>query len=350
MIGARSGTIGVGLDAGWIAAAQCARRSGGIALQRAVVIQRPDPSRAIDAQDWDRLAAVLERRGFVGSAVSLVAPDEMVASAVLDLPPRSSGAPVDKIAQGEMARLHGLEPDGFAMGSWDLPRAVGARAESETAVLALACKHAHGQALGEQAWSAGLELVAIDARCAALARACEPMLNTEQGQRAVLDLGWSSARLVVVHEGTLVYERGLPEGSVGSLASTIGDHFTLEPDLARVVLAEVGCVEHPGDTPSPYDASGHIADLIIEWTSALGGQVATALGYAAHRYGTDRATTLLLTGASGQIRGLAAGLGAHLGSEARIVAPSDLVAQRPGIDGSDPRLTAALGSALRFDR
>src|SRR5439155_3902434 len=95
----------------------------------------------------------------------------------LELPPRSSNAPLERIARMEVARAHRFAPDSFEMGCWDLPAA--ARATKQTPVMAVACTHSDAAAIMDPFEAGGMNVVALDVKAAALARACSPLLAAD---------------------------------------------------------------------------------------------------------------------------------------------------------------------------
>jgi len=345
----RRSTIGVSLDDAWLAAAQVVRRGEGVRLERGVVLGRPDPGAPIGEPDVARLVGVLERRGFVGTDVSVVAPGDALVSAVLELPPRSSGAPIDLVARAELARMHELEEGTFAMGSWDLPHAARARAASETAMLAIACPHERGDALAELLWGCGCELAAIDARSATLARACEGVLGDAEDQVAILDLGWSASHLVILHRGVVVYERTLSRTGIGHVIAALSEQLSIDPEVAGDTLACVGAGLSDEQSIDGLDPTGAAREIVREHAQELVRQSSTALGYAAHRYDAQRAGRLLVTGTWNAVAGIDEFLRDELSIETTPVRPGDCVDNAGGQPNEDPRLIAALGAAMRFD-
>src|SRR5262249_42197363 len=138
-------------------------------LHAAAILPRPTPNQPPDRDLTRQLRDVLFRQGFVGDDVVLAAPTEHLRMDVLELPPRSSGAPIEQIARMEMARAAKLENEPFELECWDLPATT--RGAAATNVMAVALRHQDAEALIDPFDTEGFEVLAVDARCWALARA-----------------------------------------------------------------------------------------------------------------------------------------------------------------------------------
>ena len=109
-----------------LAAAMVARKAGP-AGEAAAETEAPsdiprEASGAFGSEEAHRLESVLYRQGFTGNQIVLAVPDGKLMTAVLELPSRASGAPVDQLARVELGRLHKRDPGEFEMGCWDVPR------------------------------------------------------------------------------------------------------------------------------------------------------------------------------------------------------------------------------------
>jgi len=87
----------------------------------------PVPTR----QDVERLLHALERQGIDARRISLAVPPDRLASAIVELPPRSSGAPIETLAQAELTKG---APGGLEVFIWDLPPGRRARASEYFAI------------------------------------------------------------------------------------------------------------------------------------------------------------------------------------------------------------------------
>ena len=330
------------------------------AAQPAADAQGKPPARASSAlspAEVRRLVGTLERQNFCGAEVVLAAPGEKMVSSMLELPPRSSQAPIEQIARMEVARAHRFAPDSFEMGCWDLPAA--ARATKQTPVMAVACTHADAAAVMDPFEAEGLHVSALDVRAAALARACAPLLRDDAGGiTGIVDLGWGSATLSLMHRGVAIYGRTLGDSGIGKLYQTLAARLGLETDVIDYILSDsglagagavAGAAPH-GEAPAaggrkakPTDAAG----LIAAHFEAAVQELQVSLSYAQHQYPNTPLSRLLVVGGGGCIHGVTEHLHRVLGIETKAAAPAGLAACAPAVAAlcASPALTAALGLA-----
>lgn len=304
-----------------------------------------------------RLVATLERQGFAGSDVVLAVPNDRVFTSMLELPPRSSNAPLEQIARMEMARSHRLAPDAFEMGSWDLPAA--ARATRQTHVMAVACTHADASAVIDPFEAEGLTVTALDVKAAALARACAPLLDADAGGiTGLVDLGWTSATLSLMHQAVVIYGRTLGDSGLFKLYTTLAGRLGLDGEVIDYLLSDTGL--SAGRDPAGKDAppasapvnrktrnATDAAGLIAAHFEAAVQELKVSLSYAQHQYPDTPLRRLLVVGGGACIHGVTQHLRQTLGIEALAVAPAD-VAKYPShlaAPCASPSLTAALGLA-----
>src|SRR5439155_18590480 len=137
------------------------------------------------------------------AAVVLGAPPEVVTSDILELPPRAPGVPIEAIARAEVARIHKCDPSSFAMSLWDLPTP--ARGSKTTSLMAVRCPTAAAEAYLDTVEAESLNVVALDVRTSAAARACLPLAAPPPALTAVLDVGWHAIVLAVLNKGLVTY-------------------------------------------------------------------------------------------------------------------------------------------------
>jgi Tfp pilus assembly PilM family ATPase len=286
----------------------------------------------------------------------LAVPDERVVSSMLELPPRSSQAPIEQIARMEVARAHRFAPDSFEMGCWDLPAA--ARATKQTPVMAVACTHADAAAVMDPFEAEGLSVCALDVKVVALARACAPLLDADVGGiTGIVDLGWSGATLSLMHQGVAIYGRTLGDCGISKLYHTLATRLGLEIEVIDYLLADSGLATgEAGAAATTTDAAPapkkgknakDAAGLIAGHFEAAVHELQVSLTYAQHQYPNTPLNRLLVVGGGGCIRGVTGHLRAALGIEARAVAPADLAecAAAAAAKCASPGLTLALGLA-----
>jgi len=333
----RWGPIGIELGSGTLSACQVSR---GHVRAWATVQRRGDRS---DAQEAERLAGVLRRRGFIGREVVAAVPEHAAMNALLDVPSRSSSAPVEQIARGEMARLHRVDPGAIECAFWDLP--AHARQREGLELFGVGCAHEAGEALVESLWSAGYEVAAIDARVCALARACAHM-TPAGGLGVIVDLGDTSSTLIVVCDGTIVYERGLEGLGLDRARRTLGGDLGLESEIVEHVVMREGMVESFGDERDEWALLGAARDVLGDWLQDVARECTSAVAYALERYSQEHADTVVLTGSGACVPGIEGALGRILGREVLLWEPH---LNADGLGTQGPALACACGLALWGD-
>ncbi len=333
----RKSSIGVWIDPGWIAAAQLEKTREGVSLRASVVLERgPGAGEHLSEEEAQRLVGTLGRVGFTGSAVTLGAAEPSLVSAPLEIPPVSSGAPVEKIASGELAKMYRLQPGSFGVGVWDLPAPAASR--DRPGVMAVALPHKSAEASIAPLEGAGLDVAAIDAHQSAAARALSLIVPQGRGEvDCVVDFGSDMVRIVVVYEGVVVYTRSAKQSGVGDLERSVIESLDLDDDVVWYALYAVGLDE----SDERWALLSDVRERIRAWAEPIQRETAAALDYARRRHQTECAGRLLASGRP------PAGVSALVASscdtaEAAPVLPGD---QTP----ADPRLVVAMGLAARFD-
>lgn len=153
--------------------------------------------------DVQRLVQAMERQGVTIQNVVVGAPPERVLSSMVELPPRSSGAPIDSLAQAEVAKsING----NFESYIWDLPESP---RQKVTEYFALAYSHEDAGELLAPFEAEGIRVIAIEPELTALSRV------TGSNNRVVLDIGGKGARLYAYEGRNVLFARCTPlaEGS-----------------------------------------------------------------------------------------------------------------------------------------
>jgi Tfp pilus assembly PilM family ATPase len=344
--------VGGGAPAGWrVATATCVNRTA--------------PGKPLDAGEAARLVDTLDRLGFVGSRVVLAAPSDKLITGMLELPRAGGGQiPLEQIARVELARNNKVAPESFEMGCWELP--VPARAGKAVHVMAVGFPHADATQLLDLVERAGLDVVGVDARSCALARACAAAVTRPPGITALLDLGWNAASLVLVYTGTIVYARPLTEVAISRVYDGLAKRLRLEADLADYLMSEVGLTDLHGGAQAAASAAipsaTAVADpdpgerlalpaearsVLAHYADGVVRELLVSFSYVARQYTDASVTRLLLMGAGATVPGLREHLAKELGLETSVVAPRDLTECPTALlDAcSAPELTPALGLA-----
>lgn len=343
--------VGLDIAAEVVRAVQLERREGRWWLHAAATIPRTKAGAAMTVDEAERLAAVLERRGFRTGSVVVGAPVGSAEASVIELPGRATGAPVEQIARGEMARSLKCEGKDLEIGLWELPQppqpqGKPAPAAAPVATMVVACRTAEVDALAAVLGQAGLEVAAIDAPCLALARVCDTWL-APAAVGAILELAPESARAVVTYGRAVVYERSLPEGAISALRKLLAEQLDLEPEVALYLLAHHGL-----DAALPEDAGvaarfERARRVIADRLGLLAAEVQRSVSYAGGRYPGSGVGRLLIVGDGAQTPGLDRVLGEFTGMETRVVRPCDAgdVPDSHNESGRDATLSLAFGLA-----
>lgn len=339
-----AGRSPIGLDVGarWVRAAQVRREGQRWHLEAAARFPRLHAETPPDANEASRIEEVLSRQGFHGHDVVLGAPTEKLMTDLLELPARTPGTPFEQIMRAEVGRIHRCDPAKLEVAHWDLP-ASSRTAGKGTQVLAVACQHADAEAVLDVFESVGMNVVGLDAPSVAVARACGPLLADVAARiSVVLILEWTSATVVVMHQGVAVYERRLKESGVRRLHETIRTQLHLEPAAVDHLLDEVGLAGPSGD-----EANGVTADARVLIEAHLGvivQEVRASLVYASHQYPEASVERLLLAGEGAGLPGVDRHLADRMRLEVRRASAAELVTSPDHLLAlCTPALTAAIG-------
>jgi len=308
--------IGIDVGSRAIKAAQLARVSGGWRLHAEAVLPLPAVTFDGATNHWGvsdatvaRLLEVLDRRGFSGNKVVLSVPPSKLESDLLELPPRASGAPIEEIARGEIARASSLAGAAFEMACWDLPAPE--RSTDATAVLAVAVRHADAETLIDPFERGGANVVALDTASWALCRSMRPCAGLAGTATAVVDVGFAGSTLVLLGDGRVFYQRHLREAGVGALHRTVAERFEGPEDAARLLLTDPSA---PGD-PARL---AWIRKLISGYVEHLIDELQVSFAFAAHRYPAFPLKKLLLTGGGAALAGAADSIRSRLPVEVAV--------------------------------
>ncbi|MDB5326348.1 MAG: hypothetical protein JWM57_1917 [Phycisphaerales bacterium] len=326
----RLSPIGLDLGAHSFKAVQLRRSGKGPQVLAALSLPRTTPGTPPGAAEIERLQGVLDRRGFIGRDVILAVPAASYLSAILELPARAPGVPLEQIAAAEFSRVNKLEPAALSMSTWELPPS--ARASRATYMMAAGASVEHLNAHVDLVESGGLNVVAIEEPYSAAARGALHGTEAGAGLMAVVDLGWDAARLSILHGQTVAYTRKLGDAGMSKVVSLAvdalgGDANELQQDLWRVGLN--GAADTDADLHDLL--SGHLAGVLRE--------IGLAFGYADHQYPDSPMKALLLCGGGAALPGIESRFSETLGVPARIA----------GDGAAPPASITALGLALWED-
>lgn len=356
----------IGLDIGdrWIKAVQL--DADGTRIAAAASIQRRvQPTGEADAftvDDARRLAGVLRRRGFIGRRVVVAAPPRAVMTSLLELPPRGCGAPLAQIARSELAHAHRRESDAMEVAFWDIPQST--RPTEGTPVMAAACAHADAQALIDPLEHAGLRVEALDLHGWAVARMVQRRATPEPptpaddatnaadtndptGMTAAVDIGWSSATLILLHGPSVVYERSLTAAGVRDLAAAVTRTHGFAPGVVEYLLRDLGFAAHAA---SPDDADLRLKAIgqFEAHFEGLAQELRLSMSYAQHQYPRTPVRHVVLTGGGAGVPGLGEHMDPLIDCTVAALSPADVLPCGDALraEAGSPALTVAAGLAL----
>lgn len=306
-----------------------------LSLLASASIARTSPGSPFDGAEAARLESVLYRAGFEGHECVIGVPDDQLVTSVLELPPRSSGAPIEQLARLELARVHKLDPGAFEMASWDLPAP--ARAGDASHIMAAACANAPANTLLDAVESAGLSVLSLDIRPWALTRACERLIKAD-ASAVLLDIAEHGALLTAVRGGVPVYERTMRESGMTSLRDRVAKAMSIEPGVADFLLSSL---ERPSEDGEARDVALRIAR---EHVDQLQLEVRSALEYVVHRY-PEPVTWLGLSGPGALLPGVVQCLERGLECRVMRLTPRELLPTVQA-EADNSGLITALGLAL----
>lgn len=338
--------IGIDMGARQIKIVQLSRQGARWRLENVAVFPRRELTAAINADEVQRVGDVLFRRGFVGRKAVLATPAHELISGVLELPPVASGAPLREMAQMELARTHRVEPDSLELAYWELPTTV--RGGDATQVYAAACTHRDANEYLDLFEAQGLNVCALDVQSAAIVRACKPLIRDPQAVTAILDVGWMSARLILLFRGQIVFERTLEESGVAPVHRMLSHRFSLESgDVDHLILAAAH------DEALQTRLSGVLQEMQSMLTSqyeAMAQEVRVSLTYVTHRFAAPIAQRVLLVGGGASLPGLRESLTRCLELDIHEVDASELVEGANDVNSTGAMLVTAIGLAQWRER
>ena len=333
----RSTVSPIGLDLGSYSfkAVQLARTGTSWEIARSVSLDRVAPDGPITRDELVRFGGVLDRRGFKGNRVVTSVPSEKLLTAMLELPARGAGVPLDQIAAIEFGRVHKKDPASLTLSTWELPAP--ARAAKATYMLGMGAGADDLNAVVDLIESAEFQVVALDEPHSAAARGCIHLTDIAGGLVGIIDLGWKSVTLTILKAHTIVYTRRLNDSGMAELCGQATDYADIEMDAAHQHIWAIGFNPSTASQPGTADMS----DVLHSAIASLLREVSQAFSYARHRYADSDISQAILIGGGASIPGIADRFSATLGV-------STLTARNHSSSAQtlDPSLVTALGLSL----
>jgi type IV pilus assembly protein PilM len=340
--------IGVDIGSRMMKAAQLEREGTSYRISAMSLTPRIHPQSEIDRQEVLHLRHVLKHQGFVGRDIVLAVPDDLLLRGVFELPPKVSGASSVQVARMELARIHQLDPEAFEMVHWSLSHQGISSPGAQTVVVA--CPHKAAHTLLDTFERHGWNVTALDVRTAAAARACEPLCASPPAITAMLDLGWSSTKLLLVCGHTVVYERFL-KTELSRLTTQLSKEFHIDLGAACQLVDSIGIEEERVDASFDQASVNVIHAFIRRHVQTIVEELTIPFSYINRQYAGEGITRLLLLGGGACVPGIANYLASVLKMEVRGTAPRDIIHDAVANVSSpdDPTMTVAVGLAKFSD-
>ncbi|MHC4996241.1 MAG: hypothetical protein ACYTGQ_14450, partial [Planctomycetota bacterium] len=317
-------TSPIGLDVGarCVKAVQLVRGPRRTRVAAATALPRLKPDEPPTADETGRLVGALERQGFVGRDLVLAAPHDAILSGMIELPPASAEAPLERLARVEFARINRIESDAFEMACWPLPH--GPRGERQA--MAVGCLHERAHAWMNLFECHGWRVRAIDTTANAVSRAIEPLLEQHHDITALIDIGWTGAQIVVLHQGVVIYSRLLGEMGLIGVHALLRRRGDFDADVADWLLEVVGLAgpDAPGLDDRQRSCATEVGAVLAIYTENLANHARAAINYAEHRYPDASVNGLFVSGGGATTRGLVEHLRDSLGVSVGLAEPRQL--------------------------
>lgn len=342
--------LAISINSRTMSAAQVTRRG---VLRAAVRVQR-----TVEGEGTSRLAPgegellldAMDRARFTFEAADLVM-DMPAMTGVYEVPPRSSGAPIARLAKAELARAYRVDPSQIEAAVFDAPRPVGSRGGSQDHVLAIGLGR---DVVAPALWD--LDHAGIEPRRATLPHVALLDAALQQAGVAeaigVLDLAWSGAHLSVgLRDDTIerwsgiaaCFVRHVAEASLTKLlaaaAGRVGDsQLAAMEGLGLNGLADGFDDDDSAGNESCRRVASALRPCVTQYLEALCAEVARSISYVGHRHPSTPVTRMFVCGDGAVLPGVCDRLGSELGIEVSLLGPG-------GICDVDPHLRSAVTSA-----
>lgn len=195
--------LSIGVDVGSTTLRAVAlRQSGtGVEVVAATETQRTPNHVCPIERDVQRLISAMQRQGVNMHRIAISASPDRLATSILELPPRSSGAPVESLANAEMSKtIKGP----FESRLWDLP-SDGRQGASE--YFSIAYSHEDATQMIQPFENEGVVVEAIEPEVVALGRV------TGANSRVIIDAGRRSVRLYALEGSNVLFARNIAHSS-----------------------------------------------------------------------------------------------------------------------------------------
>jgi Tfp pilus assembly PilM family ATPase len=322
------------------------RRSPAPVIAAAAAFRRPGSGQPT-AEQVASILHTLDRQGFCGERFVLAMPQSKLLAAVLEVPPRTSGAPLDVICRNELARTHRLEPEQIESAWWELPAAPTMIREAEGAqALAVGCRQTDAEELIGAFDAVGAEVCAIDTRGPALARAAAQCSPPAPSLTAILEWDAEAAMVVVTRGDAIVYERFLPEAGLNSCQAELVKKLATDSEVATYMIERIGLGAAPAEFAEESELVDQAGRLLGERIDSISMELRASAAYAARRFG-DGVAVLVVCGDGVHVPGATERLERRAEMPLKLATPQLLLPGSPELPhiARPTSLTAAIGLA-----
>lgn len=331
----RDTPVGIEISGRFVRMLQLRRAGAKASVHAWAVFPRLD-SKSDFAQEAARIAAVFDRRGFSGRDVVYCLPDEDVLSAVIDLPPLKSGAPLASIAAVEIGRMFKHAPDALELAHWELPTT--ARHGGAVATMVVACPHATAQPLIDALEHHDLRLRAIVPRSTALVRACAVEAAVPESLEIIISVGWTQSRFYAVCSGLIVLDRVIENAGLETLHRVVAGTIGVDTELAAIAIKDALRAER--ELLTDPDAAREVQEHIRHFAETIATDALTALSYLTRRFSGRKASRLLVACDADEAPDLAREVASRLSFESRVCSIGELAIE--GMEAIEPASRRAL--------
>lgn len=310
------GTLGLVLGADEFVAAE--RRHG-------VVEWAACRGGALDDAGLRRVSEMLERAGMRGRRVRVAMPEGATITNLMELPPRSSGAPVDELAARELGRIVRGQKGELTARALPVPQP--ARRGALEWYLAAGVSSSEAEQVSEALARIGLRVEHVEPRATALGRAFAQVLGRE-GVCAGVEVGAAQSRFIAVVGGVPAYERAIAIGWLSEPAGALAKARRITERAAEALVRSAMA-------SAPATWAPDVRGAIEGAAAGLAREFAASAGYVLERYRAESLTEACVV-APGAL-GLSAAAGAKLDMSVRDASWAVMPAE------ASPGLGAAIG-------
>ena len=237
-------------------------------------------------QDVERLIHALERQGIDARRVSLMIPPDRLSNAIIELPPRSSGAPIEVLAKAELSKGASSDQEVHV---WDLPPGRRARASE---YLAIGLTHTNASEILTPFLQTGLEVDQLEPEASVLQRitGANNRVVFMVGSRYVGIYAYEGASALFMRTLELAGETVDSDRIRTSLIGTVdylAERFDSLEEASVIVLGEQPASDRLAALLQREYETGIVRDLLVDvrpspWLAdfAIDSRWATAVGLA----------------------------------------------------------------------